>query len=310
MTSFTRLSAVMAIVALSCAPVHEPAPLLAPTDHGASLTPSGGVTAAQPQPNLMSHIPEATFQMGSEVGEADELPVHTAHVAAFDMDRIEVTVAHYSECVNAGVCTPAASVVQWPGVTRDDEQLSKDMCNEDRADRQDHAVNCVDWSMADTYCRSAGKRLPTEEEWEYAACGGNCNDAMRTKLGHSIVEGATRWAFTSPVPSTAPGPFGLYDMADNVWEWTSSPYCPYDHPGCADNRRGVRGGSWSMVDFRSYAWRIVPQQIPLPGTPTSASGVHGRWPWKRPGMTGHAARSDNAASDDVCCRKTSGFVVG
>jgi formylglycine-generating enzyme required for sulfatase activity len=255
MQSLMRWSPALALVVLSCAAVSQPPPK-APTEAGASEpmpTPTSaltGVTAPQPSPiGKMAHIPEATFQMGSEVGEPDEMPVHAAHVGAFDMDLTEVTVAQYAECVRAGGCARAPAVVQWPGVTSDDQQLSMDMCNEDRADRQDHAANCVDWIMADAYCRWAGKRLPTEEEWEYAACGGDCNAAMKGQLGRSVVRGATRWAFTSRVPSTSAGSFGLYDMAGNVWEWTASRYCPYDHPGCGDSRRVVRGGSWFMVDF-------------------------------------------------------------
>ena len=197
----------------------------------------------------MAHIPEATYQMGSEVGEPDETPVHMVHVAAFDLDLTEVTVGQYAQCVRAGGCVPAPRVVDWPGVTGDDQQLSKDLCNENNPDRQDHAVNCVDWSMADAYCRWAGKRLPTEEEWEYAACGGDCNQAMKGELGRSVAHGATRWPFTAQVARSWPGPFGLYDMAGNVWEWTASPYCRYDHPGCGDPRRVVRGGSWSVVDY-------------------------------------------------------------
>jgi formylglycine-generating enzyme required for sulfatase activity len=197
----------------------------------------------------MAHIPEATIQMGSAVGEADEMPVHPVHVAAFDLDRTETTVAQYAQCVSAGGCVPAPSVVQWPGATSDDQQLSKDLCNENRPDRQDYAANCIDWNMATAYCRWAGKRLPTEAEWEYAACAGDCNQVIHSKVGKAVVHGATRWAFSSRVPSGAPGPFGLYDMAGNVWEWTSSPYCAYDRPDCSDPRRVVRGGSWSMVDF-------------------------------------------------------------
>jgi formylglycine-generating enzyme required for sulfatase activity len=197
----------------------------------------------------MARIPAATFRMGSEVGEPDEMPVHPTQVAAFEMDLTEVTVGEYAECVKAGACAPAPGVVRWPGATGDDQQISKGMCNENRADRQDHAVNCVDWGLADAYCRWAGKRLPTEEEWEYAACGGDCNETMKGQLGHSIIRGAARWPFTGRVATTWPGPLGLYDMAGNVWEWTASPYCPYDHPGCGDARRVVRGGSWSVVDY-------------------------------------------------------------
>ena len=71
----------------------------------------------------MARIADATFQMGSQVGEPDEMPVHPAHVAAFDLDLTEVTVAQYAQCVHAGACQPPAAVVQWPGVTSDDQQI-------------------------------------------------------------------------------------------------------------------------------------------------------------------------------------------
>jgi formylglycine-generating enzyme required for sulfatase activity len=197
----------------------------------------------------MAAIPAATFRMGSEIGEPDEMPVHPVHVASFTLDLTEVTVHQYADCVRAGACAPAGGVVRWPGVTDEDQQLSKDICNEDRPDRQDHAANCVDWAMAEAYCRWAGKRLPTEEEWEYAACAGDCGETTRSKLARSGARGAAHWPFTARVASGRPGPFGLFDMAGNVWEWTASTYCPYDHPGCNEPRRVVRGGTWSMVDF-------------------------------------------------------------
>jgi len=197
----------------------------------------------------MAHVLGATFQMGSEDGEPDERPVHAVHLTAFEMDLTEVTVAQYSECVRAGACVPAPHAVQWPGISSGDQQLSADGCNGDRPDRRDYAINCVDWPMADAYCRWAGKRLPTEEEWEYAACGGDCGEAMKRQDERAGQRGAARWPSASRVAAGKPGPFGLFDMAGNVWEWTSSAYCPYDHPGCGDHRHVVRGGSWSLVDY-------------------------------------------------------------
>ena len=197
----------------------------------------------------MAHVPGATFQMGSETGDPDELPVHPARVAAFDMDMTEVTVAQYAACVQAGACAGASREVAWPGVTEADQLLYSTECNGNLPERQDHAVNCLNWSMADAYCRWEGKRLPTEEEWEYAACGGDCNQGTKTQghAGQLVVRGASvRMLFTSRVAQSWPGPFGLYDMAGNVWEWTATSYCPYDHPGCGDPRRVIRGGSWSM----------------------------------------------------------------
>jgi formylglycine-generating enzyme required for sulfatase activity len=134
-----------------------------------------GVVAYPSPVGSMVRIHEASFRMGSDRGEADESPVHPVHIAAFDLDLTEVTVSEYESCVLAGACVAAPSTASWLGMTTVDAQLYADECNRDRADRQDFAANCVDWSMAEAYCRWAAKRLPTEEEWEYAACGGDCD---------------------------------------------------------------------------------------------------------------------------------------
>jgi formylglycine-generating enzyme required for sulfatase activity len=197
----------------------------------------------------MAHIADATYRMGSDIGEPDERPAHEVCVASFEIDLTEVTVASYARCVDARVCVPAPTTVQYPGVTSAARQLYDGECNDDRSDRQDHPENCVDWSMADAYCHWAQKRLPTEEEWEYAACGGNC-DKVLTDLGPAAnITVVERWPFTSPVAKSWPGAFGLYDMSGNVWEWTANTYCPYDHAECGDTRRVIRGGSLSMVNF-------------------------------------------------------------
>lgn len=211
---------------------------------------STGVASSQGEGlSDMARVPDGTFRMGSETGEPDERPTHLAQVAAFDMDVTEVTVAAYDQCVAVGVCRRAPTMVQFPGVTSDDQQLQDSECNGDRLDRQDHPVNCIDWKMAATYCEWAGKRLPTEEEWEFAACGGDCDKVAGDHAGEAAILRHERWPFTTPVHAAPPGLFGLYGMSGNVWEWTSSAYCPYDHPGCGDPRRVVRGGSWSVVDY-------------------------------------------------------------
>jgi formylglycine-generating enzyme required for sulfatase activity len=238
--------------AVSCAPSTQPPPKDATAEAGRPAKKAiTSVPANRESPaGKMAHVPEATYPMGSEIGEPDERPVHEVHVAAFQMDLTEVTVGQYAKCVKAGGCTAVPTTVHYPGVTKEDQQIYDSECNDDRADRQEHAENCVDWSMADTYCRWAGERLPTEEEWEYAACGGNCDKQQPAKGNAALsILGSERWPFTSQVALSQPGAFGLYDMAGNVWEWTASAYCPYDHPGCVDGRKVVRGGSWSVVDF-------------------------------------------------------------
>lgn len=217
---------------------------------GPSQASRQALSETRPNPvGRMARVSEATYQMGTNQGEPDEGPPHDVHVAAFDMDLTEVTVAQYSECVREGRCMAAPIVVQFPGVTATDQQLYDPECNDNRSDRQDHPVNCVDWKMADTYCRWAGKRLPTEEEWEYAACAGSCDKALAGLGGVGAILTSARWPYTTRVAMTRPGAFGLYDMAGNVWEWTASRYCLYDHPGCDEARRVIRGGSWSLADF-------------------------------------------------------------
>lgn len=194
----------------------------------------------------MVQIPAAVFRMGSDQGAPDERPAHEVRVATFQMDVTEVTVGLYSACVSAGGCVPALRGVQFPGVTAHDHEMFDSECNGQRIELENHPINCVDWAMADAYCRWAGKRLPTEEEWEYAACAGDCDSALNTRGGVMAIVRPKNGPITAIVGTSAPGPFGLYDMADNVWEWTSSPYCPYDHPDCGERRRVVRGGSWEM----------------------------------------------------------------
>ena len=185
----------------------------------------------------MALIPGGTFQMGD--GKQSDSPVHAVTVAAFAMDLTEVTVAAYAACVEKGACTAASTTQVWDG-----KDQGAGACNGSRADRQNHPVNCVDAGQAAAYCRAAGKRLPTEEEWEYAARGGAedrtyswGNDAPGSQLCWS---GDTQRRGTCPVASYPPGAFNLADMAGNVWEWTASDYDA--------TARVLRGGSWYLDD--------------------------------------------------------------
>lgn len=136
-------------------------------------------------------------------------------------------------------------------------------------------MNCVDWNQAHAYCAWAGKRLPTEREWEFAARGGGENrihawgDAKPlTSQFNGCGEECARMALThgwkwKPLhddddgfPSTAPvgsfpgskGRWGHQDLAGNVWEWTASPFCSYGAEGpenCSKTNIAARGGGWA-----------------------------------------------------------------
>ena len=166
----------------------------------------------------MVEIPAGPFLMGADSGFADERPQKTLYVKRFWIDKYEVT---HREFQNAGMQPLqtfgnlyAAALLPVVGVT---------------------------WFQADAYCRKAGKRLPSEAEWEKAARGvdgrtfpwGNFWDPALANDGRG----------PRPVGSFPRGasPYGAYDMAGNVWEWVQDDY-PFAQ---THERKVLRGGAWN-----------------------------------------------------------------
>jgi len=198
----------------------------------------------------MAFIPAGEFMMGcnetvdSECPE-NEKPYHRVYLDAYYIDKYEVTVTEYKKCVREGKCeTPS------PG----------DYCNWDNPERGKHPLNCVDWNQSRTYCKWAGKRLPTEAEWEKAARGtdgrvyswGNLFDCE--KSCNSVKPCNQDSTCQVGIYSEDKSPYGVMDMAGSVWEWvndwydeayygTSPPRNPRGLSSGSD--RVVRGGSWS-----------------------------------------------------------------
>ena len=138
---------------------------------------------------------------------------------AFCLDRTEVTVSAYAECIGRAQCTSAS-----PG--RD--------CNQDVPLSQSMPINCVDWSQANDYCHSIGKRLPVEDEWDAAVAG-------QDPGGGICWSGARPLGGTCDVsrPGAQVSSQGIVDLSGNVAEWTGS--------GTSDARI-IRGGFWSAND--------------------------------------------------------------
>jgi formylglycine-generating enzyme required for sulfatase activity len=217
----------------------------------AGFDPAQRVELRSPQPAVptpgpveipgMVYVPAGEFVMGSDWGEFDEDPRHVVDLDAFYIDTYETSNALYAKCVEAGECVR-------PSVWHIEELMQP---------RQ--PVVGVGFYDAQAYCGFAGKRLPTEAEWEKAARG---TDERRFPWGddwrpgqvnmHSADDGH---AWTSEVGSFPDNlsPYGAYDMAGNAWEWTAdfwerryyriSPLKNPTGPRTGD-RRSMRGGSW------------------------------------------------------------------
>ena len=207
----------------------------------AARTVAPGAPMTSSCPSGMVSLPTGQFKMGSE-DWSDAKPVHDVSVGAFCMDATEVTVAEYRKCLGAGKCTA-------PGTSGN--------CNWDQSDRANHPINCVDWEQSKAYCEWAGKRLPTEEEWEYAARGtagrkypwGDAEPSSQLCWdGEGSDQGKGKRKSTCQVGSYASGdtPEGIHDLAGNVWEWPSSEYCDSYAASkkCTGSRVG-RGGCWN-----------------------------------------------------------------
>ena len=220
----------------------------------------------------MVRIPAGTFTMGTAESDidttcrhqkaegytcdrdwfSDEKPQRQVYVGAFSIDKHEVTVDEYRACLTVGKCSK-------PRISSDNKY-----CNWGSSRSGKHPINCVDWSQASAYCEWAGKRLPTEAEWEKAARGtdgrlyswGNqAPSCDRVVWGDGKRTDGCGKDSTWPVCSKARGnsPYGLCDMSGNVWEWVSDWYGK-NYYGSAPKRnphgpnsgsaRVVRGGSW------------------------------------------------------------------
>jgi formylglycine-generating enzyme required for sulfatase activity len=178
-----------------------------------------------------------TFKMGQR-GD-------TVTVRPFALDVTEVTADAYAACVRAGACTTdglQCDATATYGVN----------------EKRNHPINCVDWDQATAYCRWAGERLPTEEEWEWAARGGS--EARKYPWGSDESGSRACWdrSETCAVGSYPAGdaPGGIHDLEGEVYEWTASSY------RADPRRRVIRGGAF----FYSSAVLVSHGDSDLPTT--------------------------------------------
>jgi len=202
-------------------------------------------SAPEPPPDMV-YIPEGYFPMGVNSGQAsDEGPQHYVYTSAYFIDKYEVSNAEYKKFIED---TGRPKPLFW---------------DDDRFNRPNHPVVGVSWLDAMAYARWKGHRLPTEAEWEKAARG---NDGRLYPWGDKWEKGFNlyfvnvygledKYNHTAPVDDYPAGisPFGVFNMAGNVWEWCLDWYDPDyyrispelnpEGPG-PTKMKVLRGGSW------------------------------------------------------------------
>ena len=245
-------------------------------------------------------IPSGSFKMGDSKNEleewmADTKPVRTVALDEFYMDVHEVTVGQFMQFVDRSGYKWEDKWANWNHVVK-------------YSPGEDYPMTGIDWNDATAYAEWAGKRLPTEAEWEYAARGligqrqyswGNEKpDGSQCNFADKNADEALRslnpeytWAdmtvddgykYTAPVGSFKPNGYGLHDMAGNVWEWCQDWYSEDYYSSLAvDNPQGpaedsttrmsrvLRGGSWFNV---SYYLRVSYRHDHPPNNGTTTYG--------------------------------------
>jgi formylglycine-generating enzyme required for sulfatase activity len=259
-----------------------------PTDTATPTLGIGSNRTIEIDQMVQVYVPAGDFLMGAAATDKEakttiaggraypEIPQHTVYLDGYWIDKYEVTNRQYALCVAAGAC-------QLPWVTSS-YTYDKYYGN---PEFDNYPVIWVNWFKARDYCTWAGRRLPSEAEWEKAARG---TDGRMYPWGNEPLDGTranfcdvncTRTHAYGPIndgyPDTAPvgsypagaSPYGAMDMSGNVWEWVNSLIAPYPYDANdgredpnAPGERAWRGGPWSngywwmrsSVRYRSVNW--------------------------------------------------------
>jgi sulfatase modifying factor 1 len=329
-------------------------------DDSKRLAPNPATQADLSWTNHMVWIPGGTFQRGTESGQGDEQPVRSITISGFWMDRTEITNGQYREFVrDTGYVTVAErkpdprlfpgadpSLLVAGAIVFEPPPEPVSLRNHyawwrympganwqhptgpssDIQGKDDYPVTQIAWEDAEAYARWAGKRLPSEAEWEYAARGNQeglsfvwGNELTPSNQWHANVwqgdfphqntlEDGHYWM--APVAQYTPNPYGLYDMAGNVWEWCLDWYMPdyyanspsrnpfgpnqsYDPGEPGVPKKIMRGGSYLCSDLYCEGYRTWWRMKSAPDTAMSHTGFRCVKPGPDPNtLSGQVAPTD------------------
>ena len=271
----------------------------------------------------MIMIPGGQFRMGSDADEGEpgdgEAPSRLVTLGAFWVDAMAVSNADYARFVAATGYQTAAERAGWSfvfaGLLPDDFPPTRGVAETPwwrevegacwRApegprtpveERMEHPVVHISWHDASAYCAWAGKRLPTEAEWECASRGGL--DGKRYPWGDELTPGGEHrcniWQGqfprsntnedgfygTAPVDAFEPNGYGLFNTSGNAWEWCADWFSPY-HSGApltnpsgpdAGTHRVIRGGSYLCHESYCFRYRVAARSANTPASTTGHTG--------------------------------------
>lgn len=266
-------------------------------DDSAGAADAGPATEPASAPPGMVLIPGGTFKMGTDSGFPHEAPVHEVTLAPYWIDRHEVTVGEFAKFVEATGYKTESELLGWSGVfdpkqqswTKGDGANWRHPFGPQSTARPDEPVVHVSFADATAYAKWAGKRLPTEAEFEFAARGGlegktyAWGDELRPGGKHysNIWQGTfpqhdeAKDGFNglAPVTSFPANGYGLHNMTGNVWEWCADWFAPnYYARSPRDNPKGpetgservLRGGSWLCSDNYCTGYRVAARNQTAP----------------------------------------------
>ncbi|XP_075039851.1 formylglycine-generating enzyme [Mixophyes fleayi] len=288
----------------------------------ANEAPPGG-SGAEQRDNMVL-LPYGVFTMGTDepaIPQDGESPARRVHIDSFYMDKYEVSNSEFekfvavtghvteaekfgdsfvfegliSEEVKSAIDQAVAQAPWWLPVKGADWRHPEGL-DSDISERMDHPVLHVSWNDASAFCSWAGKRLPTEAEWEYACRGGLENrlypwgNKLEPKGEHfanvwqgdfpDANTGADGYVQTAPVTAFPANGYGLYNMVGNAWEWTSDWWTTHHSADEASNPKGPssgkdkvkKGGSYMCHKSYCYRYRCVARSQNTPDSSSSNLG--------------------------------------